>query len=82
VKGVVTFTVMVQRLPWAIVPPVRLTEPLPAVAEGVPPQVLLRPLGVATTRLAGKLSVKATPVRVVAAFGFDSVKLRLLTPLG
>jgi hypothetical protein len=80
VKGVVTFTAMVQRLPGAMVPPVRLTEPLPAVAERVPPQVL--PFAVATTRLAGKLSVKATPVRVVEAFGFDSVKLRVLTPFG
>ena len=82
VKGVVTFTVMVQLLAAAITTLARLTVPLPAVAERVAPHPLLSPLGVATTRLAGKLSVNATPVRVLKGFGFDSVKLRVLTPLG
>jgi hypothetical protein len=57
----VTLTPTVHEDAVAIVPPVRLIEPDPAIAVAVPPQVLVRPLGVATTRPAGKLSVKATP---------------------
>src|SRR5438445_6199861 len=44
-----TFTVTVQAALAARVPPERLTEPEPATAVAVPPQVLLRPFGVATT---------------------------------
>src|SRR5258708_9211357 len=46
----------------AMVPPVSEMLPEPATAVAVPPQVLVRPLGVATTRPAGRGSVKATPV--------------------
>ena len=44
-----------------MLPPVRLILDPPAVAEAVPPQVLLKPFGMATTTFAGKVSVKATP---------------------
>src|SRR5947209_16912599 len=53
-----TFTDTVHEALAATVPPLRLTEPEPAVAVAVPPQVLVRPLGVATFNPAGKLSVK------------------------
>src|SRR5579864_8143219 len=45
----------------------KLTVPEPAIAVAVPPQVLLRLLGVATTRSAGRLSVNAIPVRPTVA---------------
>src|SRR5438270_495840 len=57
-----TFTETVHEALVAKVPADRLTEPEPATAVAVPPQVLDNPLGVATTRPAGRLSVKATPV--------------------
>jgi len=60
-------------------PPVRLMELEPATAVTVPPQSLLTPLGLATVRPAGKVSVKATPVSVTLGFGsllgFTIVKL-------
>jgi len=59
------------------VPPVRLMEDEPATAVTVPPQLLLRLLGVATTSPAGRASVKEMPVRVAAGFGFWMVKLTL-----
>ena len=47
----------------ARVAPERLTLPEPATAVIVPPpQVPVRPFGVATTRPAGRVSVNATPV--------------------
>src|SRR5712671_6070695 len=49
----------------ANVPPDRLAEPDPATAVDVPPQVLVKPFGVATTKPAGKLSVNAIPVRPI-----------------
>src|SRR3954471_11318360 len=49
--------------------PERLTEPEPATAVTVPLQVVLSPFGVATTRPAGRLSVKATPVSAIVVFG-------------
>src|SRR5579859_4307374 len=54
-----------------IVPPTSLTTPLPMTAVATPPQVLARPLGVATTTPlgtppVGKLSVKAAPFRTKA----------------
>src|SRR5258705_2174352 len=55
----VTFTLTVQKLLIGIAPPVRETLPEPTAAVAVPPQVLVRPLGLATTRFAGKLSVNA-----------------------
>src|SRR5215831_4086785 len=38
--------------------PVRLIEPDPAAAVAVPPQLLVKPLGVATTKPAGSVSLK------------------------
>jgi len=73
----VTFTLRVQVLPGvAMVPPVSETAPEPAVAVGVPAQVLLI-LGVeATTRPVGKLSVNARPVRAATLpAGFVIVKV-------
>jgi hypothetical protein len=58
----VTLTARVQELPAATVAPDRLTLPLPATATAPPPQVLLNPLGDATNRSGGNVSVKATPV--------------------
>jgi hypothetical protein len=46
-----------------------------------PPQDPVKPLGVATQRPAGRLSVKPTPLTGTAAFGFVIVKLRLVLPL-
>ena len=55
----VTFTVSVQEPLAAIVPPVSEMLPEPATAVAVPPHVFVKPLGVATTIPAGKLSVNA-----------------------
>src|SRR6266567_888458 len=72
----VTFTVTVQLLLAAMVPPVSETLPEPATAVAAPPQVLVSPLGVATTRPAGSVSVNATPVSATAlAAGFVSVNV-------
>jgi len=77
----VTFTEIEQELLIATVPVPRATLPLPAAAVTVPPQVLVSPFGVATTRPAGRVSVKATPVNAtVFAAGFVMVKLRLVVP--
>ena len=65
-----TFTETVQLALEASVPPVRLTLPDPATAVAVPPHVLFNALGVATTRPAGRLSVKAIPVSASVVFGF------------
>src|SRR5580698_4473419 len=51
-----TLTETVQEALPARVPADRLTLPDPATAVAVPPHVLLIPLGVATTRPAGRLS--------------------------
>ena len=66
----VTLTDNVQDALEARIPPERLTEPDPATAVAVPPQVLVNALGVATTKPAGRLSVKAIPVRASVVFGF------------
>src|SRR5580693_4797564 len=60
------------------------TLPEPAVAVIVPPpQLPVRPLGVATTRPAGSVSVNATPVRPAVTLLFWSVKVRdVLPPTG
>jgi len=81
-------TLTVQELLTGIVPPVRETLPEPAVAVTAPPQVLVNPLGVFTTRLAplpfvGKLSVNATPwSATVLPAGLVMVMLIVLVPLG
>src|SRR5260370_17686317 len=65
----------------AMVHPVSDTVHEPAVAVGVPPQLLVNPLGVATTSPAGKLSVNATPASATPlAAGLVSVMVRMLTP--
>ena len=59
-----TFTETVQVAPGAKVAPERLTADEPAAAVAVPPQVLFRFGGVATTKPTGRLSVNATPFSV------------------
>lgn len=64
----------------AIVPPVRLITFVPAVAVMVPPpQLPVRPLGVDITSPAGRVSVKAIPVRAIALL-FVMVKLSEVDP--
>jgi len=77
---VVTFKLTAQEPLAAILPPVRLTLPVPAVAVAVPPKVLVRPDGVATTSPLGKVSVTATPLKAVAPFGSVMVKVKLVVP--
>jgi hypothetical protein len=78
----VTLTENVQEEEAAIVPPLRLKVPVPAVAAIVPlPQVPVRPFGVDTTKPAGNVSVKATPVNATVVFGFVTVKLSEVEPL-
>src|SRR6266404_8640124 len=60
----------------AIEPPVREMAVEPATAAGVPPQVLLSPLGVATTSPVGSVSLNATPAsETVFAAGLVIVKV-------
>ena len=75
----VTFTAKVQEPLAAMVPPERLMLPDPATAVAVPPHVLVSPLGVATTRPEGRLSVNATPVSATV-FGFVMVKVSVVEP--
>jgi len=72
----VTLTEMVHEALAASVPPDQLIELEPAVAVIVP--VLQVPPCVATTNPEGKLSVKATPLRLVPVFGLVRVKVRVL----
>jgi hypothetical protein len=72
----VTFTLNVHAALDASVAPVRPTLPEPAVAVIVPPpQLPVSPLGVATTRPAGNVSVNATPDRLLDPLGLVMVKL-------
>src|SRR5262249_60193353 len=65
----------------AIVPPDRLMTLVPCVAVIVPaPQVPVRPLGVETTRPAGSVSLKATPLSATVVLLFWMVKLKLVEP--
>jgi hypothetical protein len=75
-----TFSETVQEALATRVPLERLVEPAPDTAVAVPPHVLFRLLGVATTNPAGKLSVKATPVSVIAAFGLVTLKVKEVVP--
>jgi hypothetical protein len=77
----VTFTEKVQEAPAARVAPDRLTlfEPTTAVIVP-PPHEPFRPLGDDTISPDGKVSLNASPVSVVAVFGFVSVKLRPVLP--
>ena len=54
--------------------------PAPATAVTVPPHVPASPFGVATTRPAGSVSVKPTPVSAVPAFGLVSVNVSAVVP--
>src|SRR5260370_95381 len=77
----VIFTVRVQVLLAATVPPVSEILPEPATAVATPPQVLVSPLGVATTKPAGSVSVNATPVSATAlAPGLVMVKVSDVVP--
>ena len=59
----------------------RLTADEPVTAVAVAPQVLLRPLGAATARPAGKLSVKPTPFKVKVLFGLLMLNVSDVVPL-
>ncbi len=64
----------------ARVPADKLTDPDPAAAVAVPPQVLLR-FGVeATTKPAGRLSMKASPVSARFVFGLVMVIVSEVVP--
>ena len=77
----VTLTENVQDVLAAIVPPLRLMTFVPATAVIVPaPHVPVRPFGVETTRPAGNVSLKATPVRATVALGFAGSAI-MLTPM-
>jgi hypothetical protein len=77
----VTFTAKVQNAPAAKLAPNRLTLADPAVAVmPPPPQDPVTPLGVATIRPAGKVSVKPTPLSDTLTLGLVIVKLRLVIP--
>jgi hypothetical protein len=75
-----TLTETVQEALPARVPADRLTLPDPATAVAVPPHVLLIPLGVATIRPAGRLSVNASPVSARLVFGFVMLKVSEVVP--
>ena len=54
---------------------------LPGVAVAVPPQLLLSPLGLETTRPGGSVSVKPRPVsETVLALGLLIAKVRVVLP--
>ena len=75
-----TFTETVQLALAASVPLERLMLPDPATAVAVPPQVLFKALGVATTNPAGKLSVNAIPLSATPVFGLLIVNVREVVP--
>jgi hypothetical protein len=61
-------------------PPARLTEPAPAVAVTVPPQVLVA-LGVAATTIPlGNVSLNAKPVNARLALGLVMLNVTVLVP--
>jgi hypothetical protein len=75
-----TFTDTVQLAFAASVPPDKLTEPDAPTAVAVPPQVLFKFDGEATTRPAGRLSVKAIPVSAIPLFGLLMLKVSEVVP--
>src|SRR5271170_3227986 len=78
-----TLTEIVQVALAASEAPVRVTVLEPVVAVVTPLHVLVNPLGVATSKPGGKVSVKLTPESDVAAFGLLMLKDRLvLEPTG
>jgi hypothetical protein len=62
------------------VAPDKLTEDPPAIPVTVPPQLLVRLLGDATTNPDGKLSVNATPDNEAEELGLLMLKVRLVIP--
>lgn len=75
----VTLMLTVQFEPWVMVPAEKLTLPAPALGVNVPAgQVVPAPVGEATTMFAGKVSVKATPVRSAVGFVLVRVKVRVV----
>jgi len=77
----VTFTAKVQEELAAMLAAERLITFVPWVAVIVPPpQEPLMPLGVETTRPAGRVSLKPTPVNVVVVLLFWMVKLSEVEP--
>ena len=81
-SGAVTVAVTVQLPLLGIPPPERLMIIDPGVAMAVPPQVEVKPLGLATTKPAGSESVKATPVSATKLFGLVIEKLTVVVPPG
>src|SRR5579872_1484332 len=69
----VTFTETVQEALTASAPPDKTIDPEPATAVTVPPQVSLNPLGVASTRPAGKVSESARPLNATLVLGLVMV---------
>jgi hypothetical protein len=76
----VTFTETVQLAVADSVAPESVTWPEPATAAVVPLHVVAKPLGVATTNPAGRVSVNATPVSRSAAFGLVMVNVSEVDP--
>jgi hypothetical protein len=77
----VTFTVNVQELLVAIVPPDKLIVFVPAAAVMVPaPQEPVNPFGVEMTSPAGSVSLKATPVSDTLVFGLLMVNVSEVVP--
>src|SRR5258708_21727867 len=58
----------------------KLTEPEPGSAVAVPPHVLFRLFGFATTNPAGRLSVKAIPLSATFVFGLLMVNVSDVVP--
>jgi hypothetical protein len=76
-----TLSDTVQEAPGARVTADKLTEEEPAAAVAVPPQVLVRPFGVATTKPVGRLSVKPIPVsEITFAAGLVILKVSEVVP--
>jgi hypothetical protein len=77
----ITFTVKLHEELAVKAAPDRVALLDPAVAVIVPPpQLPLKPLGVATTMPEGNVSVKPTPVSAVPALVFDTVKVNVVLP--
>ena len=62
----VTVTIMVQDVPDAKLPPVKVSKFVPVIVK-LPPQTVVTPL--TAVKPAGSGSVKATPVKLIALFG-------------
>ena len=77
----ITFTAKVQEVLAVKVAPERLIRVVPAVAVmAPPPQLPVNPLGVATTRPAGRVSVNPTPDKEYPALLLVAIKVRVVDP--